>query len=126
MHKQFSIALGFLLLSAVQHSVSASLLPDPLQAGWQGQKVCERLKEDEFQRVLRCTFPPGVGHEKHYHVAHFGYALSGGTVEIKDNSGTREVKLADNSYYESDGVAWHEIKNIGETTIVYLIVEKKQ
>ena len=100
-----------------------SPLPDPLQAGWEGESVCEKLHEDSKQRVLRCTFPPGVGHERHYHRPHFGYALSGGKVRITDANGVREVELATGSSYTSAGVEWHEIQNIGDTTIAYLIVE---
>ena len=87
-------------------------LPDPLEAGWQGEPVCEKLHEDDDQRILRCTFP-------------LGYAISGGRVRIVDASGTRELSLDTGSSYSSDGVAWHEIENIGDTTIVYLIVEPK-
>ena len=100
-------------------------LPDPLEAGWDGQQVCEKLFEDDSQRILRCTFPTGVGHEKHYHVKHFGYALSGGTMRITDERGTREVELATGSHYSSDGTPWHEVVNVGETTVTYLIVEPK-
>tara|TARA_R110000782_G_scaffold9026_22_gene29238 strand:+ start:473 stop:895 length:423 start_codon:yes stop_codon:yes gene_type:complete len=104
---------------------TASRLPDPLQAGWNGHPVCERLHEDNKQRVLRCTFAPGVGHERHYHAPHFGYALSGGDVRIRDENGTREVSPPTGSSYNSDGVAWHEIMNIGSTTLTYLIIERK-
>jgi len=102
-----------------------SNLPDPLKAGWKGKTVCELLFEDKNKRILRCSFPPGIGHEKHFHSANFGYAISGGTVRITDQSGIREVKLPTGSSFSSDGIAWHEIFNIGETTIVYLIVEDK-
>ena len=44
---------------------------------------------------------------------------------IVDASGTRELSLDTGSSYSSDGVAWHEIENIGDTTIVYLIVEPR-
>ena len=100
-------------------------LPDPLGAGWEGEPVCEKLHEDDDQRILRCTFPPGVGHERHSHPRHFGYAISGGRVRIVDASGTRELSLETGSSYSSDGVAWHEIENIGDSTIVYLIVEPR-
>jgi hypothetical protein len=39
----------------------ATTLPDPLQAGWNGRAVCEALQDDADRRILRCTFPPGVG-----------------------------------------------------------------
>jgi hypothetical protein len=100
-------------------------LPDPLAAGWLGKPVCEKLREDEHLRVLRCTFAPGVGHERHHHARHFGYALSGGRVRIKDARGVRDVDIATGSSFASDGIEWHEIANIGPTVIQYLIVEPK-
>ncbi|MEZ5313385.1 MAG: cupin domain-containing protein [Thermoanaerobaculia bacterium] len=87
--------------------------------------MCERLEESATLRVLRCTFPPGSGHERHFHAPHFGYALAGGRVRITDERGVREAELATGSSFSSPGVAWHEIENIGDTTVVYLIVEPK-
>jgi quercetin dioxygenase-like cupin family protein len=104
---------------------ASSPLPDPLAAGWQGNPVCEKLHEDASQRVLRCTFPPGVGHERHYHEPHFGYALSGGRMRLTSADGTREVELETGSSYVSKGVDWHEVLNVGNTTVVYLIVEPR-
>jgi len=100
-------------------------LPDPLEAKWRGDSVCESLHEDSDQRVLRCSFPPGVGHERHFHPRHFGYATSGGRMQITDANGTRDVDLATGSRFSSPGVAWHEVVNVGDTTVVYLIVEPK-
>jgi mannose-6-phosphate isomerase-like protein (cupin superfamily) len=102
-----------------------SELPDPLAAGWKGAPVCELLEENSEQRVLRCSFAPTVGHERHFHNRHFGYAISGGHMRITDSSGTRDVELATGSSYTSDGVAWHEVVNIGSSTTVYLIIEPK-
>jgi quercetin dioxygenase-like cupin family protein len=106
-------------------NVAGKDLPDPLQAGWQGKPVCENLHETDKQRVLRCTFAPGVGHEKHYHRPHFGYALSGGKMRITSSQGVREVELATGSDYVSDGTPWHEVLNVGDTTVQYLIIEPK-
>jgi quercetin dioxygenase-like cupin family protein len=100
-------------------------LPDPLQAGWKGKPVCERLLEDDQKRVLRCTFPPGGGHDRHAHVPHFGYALSGGRMRITDTNGVREAVLATGSTFTSTGIPWHEVVNVGDTTVQYLIVESK-
>jgi mannose-6-phosphate isomerase-like protein (cupin superfamily) len=102
-----------------------SPLPDPLEAGWKGAPVCEQLEENSNQRILRCTFAPTVGHERHFHNRHFGYAIAGGRMRITDSSGTREVELATGSSYTSDGVTWHEVVNIGNSTTVYLIIEPK-
>ena len=106
-------------------SAAGPKLPDPLAAGWRGRTVCEKLHEDESNRILRCTFPPGVGHERHFHAPHFGYALSGGRVRITDQRGTREVEIKTGSRSVSRTRMWHEIVNIGQTTIVYLLVEPK-
>jgi|GEM_PF-2084114 len=100
-------------------------LPDPLQAGWKGNATCEMLFENEINRALRCTFPPGVGHERHYHLPHFGYALSGGKMRLTDANGIRDIDLATGTSYFSEGVVWHEGLNIGTTTVQYLIVEQK-
>ncbi|MDH3401687.1 MAG: cupin domain-containing protein [Chromatiales bacterium] len=100
-------------------------LPDPLAAGWNGKPVCERLHEDDRQRILRCTFPPGVGHERHFHHAHFGYTVAGGRMRIEDENGVREVDVPAGSSFTSEGVSWHEVLNVGDTTTVFLIVEPK-
>jgi hypothetical protein len=114
------------MLAAVLLALAAAApLPDPLAAGWRGSKICEKLHEDSRQRVLRCTFPPGVGHERHFHARHFGYALSGGRMRINDAKGTRDVEIEAGSSFASDGVAWHEALNIGDSEVQYLIVEPR-
>jgi ketosteroid isomerase-like protein len=44
-------------------------------------------------------------------------------MQITDTSGTREVDLPTGSSFASPGTEWHEVLNIGETTVVYLIIE---
>lgn len=100
-------------------------LPDPLKAGWNGNSVCEVLKDNEELRVLKCTFKPGVGHEKHYHDPHFGYTLAGGKFKITDESGTKEVDVPTGYSFSKDEVTTHEVLNIGETTAVFMIIEYK-
>lgn len=100
-------------------------LPDPLEAGWKNQKVCELIKENDEVRVLKCSFPPNVGHERHYHKEHFGYTLAGGKFRIKDTTGVREVDIPTGYDFYNEKVEWHEVLNIGETTAIFLIVEPK-
>ena len=100
-------------------------IPDPLEAGWNGEPVCKKLHEDSDHRILRCSFPPSVGHERHFHSRHFGYAIAGGRMRITDSNGSREVDLATGSSYSSDGVDGHEVFNVGDSTVVYLIIEPK-
>lgn len=122
-------ASGLLLLGASIAAVGAGAaepeLPDPLEAGWNDEAVCEKLYEDSDHRILRCTFAPSVGHERHFHSRYFGYAIAGGRMRIVDAEGTREVDLPTGSSFASEGIAWHEVLNIGDTTVVYLIVEPK-
>lgn len=100
-------------------------LPDPLYAGWDNQPVCEVLQDNENVRALKCTFPPGVGHEKHYHDTHFGYTLAGSTFRITDTTGTREVNVPTGTNFYNEGIEWHEVLNVGDSTAVFLIIEPK-
>ena len=100
-------------------------LPTAFDAGWQGQDVCELLYENDEMRVGRCSFPPGIGHERHFHPPHWGYILEGSTMRITDADGTEERILESGVSWWSDGIAWHEAVNIGTETGVYLIMEPK-
>jgi quercetin dioxygenase-like cupin family protein len=120
-----SIGLIGILAATSAGCTSSPSLPDPLAAGWKGEPVCESLHEDTRQRVLRCTFEPGVGHERHYHDAHFGYTIVGGRMRITDGEGVREIDIVSGSSFVSPGEDSHEALNVGETTAVFLIVEPK-
>ena len=114
-----------IFLMGCNTAVMADELPDPVAATWQGTPVCETLSETADMRVFRCIFPPGTGHERHFHARHFGYALSGGRMRITDAAGTREVNLQTGTYFFSDGIPWHEVLNIGSTVVSYLMVEPR-
>lgn len=113
------IVEGLILLQVV------TALPNPLEAAWEGEKVCELLFENEEMRAARCTFPPRVGHERHFHPPHWGYIVEGGVMQITDKNGTREQPTPAGASWWSDGVEWHEALNIGDTTTVYVIIEPK-
>lgn len=100
-------------------------LPDPLEAGWKGKKVCEVLQDNAELRVLKCTFAPGVGHEEHYHSKHFGYTLVGSKFKIKDVKGVREVDVPTGYSFSNDVRTSHQVLNIGNETAVFLIIEPK-
>lgn len=100
-------------------------LPDPLEAGWKGEKVCEVIFESNDQRILRCTFPPGVGHEEHYHLPHVGYTITGSTFRIEDEDGVRTVDVPDNSTFHNDKISTHSVENVGDRIAVFLIIESR-
>jgi quercetin dioxygenase-like cupin family protein len=121
-----NVIVCVVLSAAIVPWVAAqAALPGPLEAGWEGKPVCERLHEESEYRVLRCTFPPGVGHERHSHSRNFGYVAAGGRMRITDAQGTVEKDLVAGSGFASPGVEWHEVLNVGTTTVVYLLYEPK-
>lgn len=104
---------------------AASEVPDAFSVEWQGQHPCEKLYEDARIRVGRCTFPPGAVHLCHSHPADVVYTLSGGTGQVRDARGTRKGESKIGEISSNAPIPWHEYTNIGDTTISYLIIEKK-
>ncbi|WP_339630622.1 cupin domain-containing protein [Bizionia echini] len=121
---QLKTILIFLFIGYFSCGVKPNL-PDPLEAGWNSKAVCEVVKNTPKIRVLKCIFPPGVGHEKHYHNPHVGYTLSGSRFRITDTTGTREVNVPSGSSFSKDTITWHQVLNIGDSTAVFLIMEPK-
>ncbi|GAB7257144.1 cupin domain-containing protein [uncultured Polaribacter sp.] len=117
-------AFCFLIISFYSCKPKTAL-PDPLEAGWKGKKVCEVLQDSAELRVLKCTFAPGVGHEEHYHKKHFGYTLVGSKFKIKDAKGVREVDVPTGYSFSNEERTSHEVLNIGNETAVFLIIEPK-
>ena len=125
LYKNISLGL-FLSLGIVTLSCKdKNALPDPLEAGWNGEEVCEVLKDNDELRVLKCTFEPGIGHEKHFHNPHFGYTLTGGKFRITDTTGTKDVDIPTGYSFSNDEIKSHEVLNIGKTTAIFLIMEYK-
>ncbi|WP_054851380.1 hypothetical protein [Olleya sp. ITB9] len=115
----------FLVLTILMSCKTTQVLPDPLEAGWNGKKVCEVLNETKKQRILKCTFPPNVGHQKHFHKPHFGYTLAGSTFKMIDQKGERVVPVPTGVSWSKDVLTEHEVLNVGDSTAVFLIIEPK-
>jgi quercetin dioxygenase-like cupin family protein len=124
MTRFFVAALGVAMLLAPL-GASGGDVPDALAVEWHGKHPCAKLYEDAQILIARCTLAPGEVHVRHSHPGYFGYTLSGGTEQVQDAQGTREVKIATGDVFDSPPVAWHEIKNVGDTPMSFLIVEKK-
>ena len=119
------LLLASILILLMQSCKVKSDLPDPLEAGWKGHKVCKVLEDTDNLRVLKCTFPPGIGHEKHRHKPHFGYTLAGSKFRMEDKNGVREIDVPTGYNFYKDSITVHEALNIGDSTAVFLIVEPK-
>ena len=130
MHRPTAGLLMVMLAACAARSAAPATadqpLPSAFEAGWKGQKVCEPLFENERLRAARCTFPPGIGHERHHHPPHWGYIVQGATMRITTATGTTDRVLKAGTNWWSDGIAWHEAINVGATTGVYVIIEPKQ
>jgi quercetin dioxygenase-like cupin family protein len=125
-HSSLAVTGGLsLALLVVPLSVLADNVPDALSVEWQGKKPCEKLFEDTQVRVARCTFPPGTMHVCHSHPSYLTYVLSGGKAQVQDEKGTRNLDIVAGAFADVPAIPWHEFANTGETTLQYLVVEKK-
>lgn len=116
----------FILLLVLPITTKAQdKIPDTIEAGWKGEPVCVVLFEDDKIRTGTCTYPPGVGQDRHSHGGYFTYVVSGGTLRVTTERGTFESTSITGTSGKSDGVKWHELENIGDTTIKFLFVETK-
>jgi quercetin dioxygenase-like cupin family protein len=118
-------ALGTVgLLDAVEMA-KADDVPDALSVEWQGKKPCEKLFEDANVRVARCTFPPGAVHVCHSHPGYLSYVVSGGQGQVEDEKGIRKINVTAGALVDVPPTPWHEFANVGDTTIQFVIVERK-
>src|SRR5215813_6482477 len=106
-------------------SIAQAEVPDALSVEWQGKPPCEKLFEDAQVRVVRCTFPPGAVHVCHSHPSYVSYVVSGGRGQLQDEKGIREVDIVTGALLEAQPVPWHEFTNTGDSTIQFVVVEKK-
>jgi quercetin dioxygenase-like cupin family protein len=123
--KIITYALSSVALAATLSVAQAADVPDALSVEWQGKHPCEKLFEDAQVRVARCTFPPGAVHVCHAHPAYLSYVVSGGQGQVQDAKGIRKVEVATGALLDSQPIAWHEFSNVGDTTIQFVVVEKK-
>jgi quercetin dioxygenase-like cupin family protein len=100
-------------------------VPDALSVEWQGKKPCEKLFEDAHVRVARCTLPPGAVHVCHSHPAYLSYVVSGGQGQVQDEKGTRKIDVVAGGFVDVPPTPWHEFANVGDTTLQFVVVEKK-
>ena len=112
-------------LVATLSVAQAADVPDALSVEWQGKPPCEKLFEDAQVRVARCTFPPGAMHVCHSHPSYLSYVVSGGQAQIQDEKGVRKVNVVAGALADVPPTPWHELTNVGDTTLQFVVVEKK-
>ncbi|HPF45356.1 MAG: cupin domain-containing protein [Alphaproteobacteria bacterium] len=117
------IVLALLLLPFSAYAQER--LPDTIEAGWKGKPVCVVLYEDDEIRTGTCTYPPGVGQDRHTHGPYFTYVISGGTLRVTTENGTRESTSVTGRSGNSKGIKWHELLNVGDTTVQFFFIEQK-
>jgi quercetin dioxygenase-like cupin family protein len=115
-------AIGLLISTSTAMSED---VPDALSVEWQGKHLCEKLYEDAQIRAIRCTLAPGETHVRHSHPGNIGYVISGGKVKSQDDKGTREGQPKTGGFNNNPPTPWHEVTNIGDTTLSFFVIEKK-
>jgi len=117
--------LSSVAIAAAISVAQAADVPDALSVEWQGKRPCEKLFEDAQVRASRCTFAPGSVHVCHSHPSYLIYVVSGGQAQVQDEKGVRKVDVAAGVFADIPPTPWHEFTNLGDTTIQYIVVEKK-
>jgi quercetin dioxygenase-like cupin family protein len=111
------------ILDAVEMA-KADDVPDALSVEWQGKKLCEKLFDDAQVRVVRCTFPPGAVHVCHSHPGYLSYVVNGGQGQVQDEKGIRKIDVVSGALLDVPPTPWHELANVGDTTMQFVVVEK--
>ena len=118
------LAVAALGTSCILYDMAkADDVPDALSVEWQGK--CEKLFDDEHIRVVRCTFPPGAVHVCHSHPGYLSYVVNEGQGQVQDEKGIRKMDLVAGALLSAPPTPWHEVANVGNTTLQFVVVEKK-
>jgi quercetin dioxygenase-like cupin family protein len=95
---------------------------DPLVAG---SNVYKLLKENDRVRVLEGVFKPGDVAKMHHHPDRVIYVVKGGKMRVTFDGKTvdNEIKAGSVTFNDAQD---HEAKNIGNTTIDFIMMELKK
>ena len=122
---RYSVCLAALGLLISTSTAMTEDVPDALSVEWQGQHPCQKLYEDAESRAIRCTLAPGAVHIRHSHPGTLVYTISGGKAKVQDDKGTREGQPKTGGFNNGPPTSWHEVTNVGDTTLSFLVIEKK-
>lgn len=119
--KQFALSGALIALLSTQAHATADNLAHAHVASPQQYTV---LLENDEVLVLKMTLKPGEQDNWHKHNAETVYFEHGGkaTISTKDKDMTLEIPNGHVMWHDQ----WeHQVKNVGDTTITAIIVEKK-
>jgi beta-alanine degradation protein BauB len=80
--------------------------------------------ENDRVRVLKVTFKPGDSAAKHHHPDHVVYVVNGGKMKLTVDGKTNilDFKTGEAVFLNEQ---WHEVENVGESTVDLVVVELK-
>ena len=112
----------FLLIVSCSGSKEKLLLPEEVSPD-----VYKVLLDNEDVKVLEVTFEPGQSDNMHDHYPVTFYLLQGGKAQVTLPDGTvNEGEFPTGFTGHNTEKVRHQVKNIGETTIKILLVERKK
>jgi quercetin dioxygenase-like cupin family protein len=84
----------------------------------------EPALENDRVRVLKVTFKPGDTAARHHHPDHVIYVVNGGKLKLTVDGKTDnlDLKTGEAVFLNEQ---WHEVENIGESTVDLVVVELK-
>ena len=68
---------------------------------------------------------PGAVHVCHSHPGYLSYVVNGGQGQVQDEKGIRKIDVVAGALLDVPPTPWHEFANIGDTTIKFVVIEKK-
>src|SRR6478672_3198557 len=101
------------------------MYPTPCQSSGRATTPVKSCSRNAQVLVARCTFPPGAMHVCHSHPSYLSYVVSGGQAQIQDEKGVRKVNVVAGALADVPPTPWHELTNVGDTTLQFVVVEKK-
>jgi quercetin dioxygenase-like cupin family protein len=118
MKKIFKITvLCFGLFMCIRPAISQDMLQT-------NPKETKLLQDSLGVRMLLVSLPPGGVLNKHTHPTFMGYVVQGGTLEEYYEDGTKAtMELPAGMSAKSPAMGVHWDKNIGKTTIEFILIE---
>ena len=100
---------------------SKMLLPEKVSPD-----IYDVLLENEDVKILKVSFPPGVGDNMHDHYPFSFYVIDGGKLQVTLPDGkVNEMEAGDGFSGHNEKGVRHKVKNVGEEAVNIILVEHK-